>query len=211
MFEELFEKAMCCFNKLTSNKEQANAARDASQEHSRINHVFTLDADNLDKNHVEDAFPRFVTLMTVLLQAELDLSPEKEKNLYEQPIEKKWLMLTEQSIIREKFEFGGLKSCAEFIRILNEQETNFVENEEMLTNFESLAVALRTQSNSFVQKFVKLGGVIGLRNVLNECRARAGRDYFAAALLLSFRALLNSTPTESSAWWTNPLYTKAKA
>lgn len=49
--------------------------------------------------------------------------------------------------IQEKFEFGGLKSCAEFIRILNEQETNFVENEEMLTNFESLAVALRTQSN----------------------------------------------------------------
>uniref|UniRef100_A0A915BW64 Uncharacterized protein n=1 Tax=Parascaris univalens TaxID=6257 RepID=A0A915BW64_PARUN len=185
MFEELFEKAMCCFNRLTSNKEQANSARETAQDHSRINHVFTLDADNLDKNHLEDAFPQFV--------AELDLSPEKEKNLYEQPIEKKWLMLTEQRIIREKFEFGGLKPCAEFVRILNEQEENFVENEEMLANFESLAVALRTQSNSFVQKFVKLGGVIGLRNVLNECRARAGRDYFAAALLLSFRALLNST------------------
>ncbi|VDM39983.1 unnamed protein product [Toxocara canis] len=181
MLEEIVEKAMCCFNKVAPDKATENARR----EHPQINHIFTLETANVDKIHLDDAFPRFV--------AELDLSPEKEKSLYEQPIEKKWLMLTEQSIIRDKFELGGLKSCAEFIRILSEQEKNFTESEEVLANLESLAVALRTQSNSFVQKFVKLGGAFILRNILNDCRFRAGRDYYAAAVLSSFRALLNST------------------
>ncbi|EJW82048.1 hypothetical protein WUBG_07042 [Wuchereria bancrofti] len=56
------------------------------------NLVFTLDAANLNKCEVDIAFPR--------LLAELDLSPENQKLLLDQPIEKKCLMLTEQNAIR---------------------------------------------------------------------------------------------------------------
>ncbi|VDK20744.1 unnamed protein product, partial [Anisakis simplex] len=185
MFEELMESAMCCFNKIAPDKGGGIKVMKPSFEQNTSNQILRLEPNALDKIHLEDAFPQFV--------AELDLSPEKQKSLYEQPIEKKWLLLTEQSIIRNKFELGGLKSCAEFMNILSDQEKSFTETEEVLSNLESLSVALRTQSNSFVEKFITFGGIASLRNILNDCRRLSGRDFYAAAVLSSFRALLNST------------------
>uniref|UniRef100_A0A158R3X5 GBD/FH3 domain-containing protein n=1 Tax=Syphacia muris TaxID=451379 RepID=A0A158R3X5_9BILA len=134
----------------------------------------------------------------ISFQAELDLTPEQEKMLYDQPIEKKRLMLTEQNIVRNKYEIGDFKSCDEYIYILKSLENNFLEDDITLTTLDALAVSLRTQSHSFVQKFVETGGVTCLESLLNHCRNRSGRDAQAATILQSFKALLNSSVGRSA-------------
>ncbi|VDD91977.1 unnamed protein product [Enterobius vermicularis] len=113
--------------------------------------------------------------------------------LYDQPLEKKRLMLTEQSIVRSKYEIGDFKSCAEYVQILKSLESSFLEDDVTLSHLEALAVSLRTQSHSFVQKFVESDGVESLRSVLEQCRNRSSRDFQAVAILHCFKALLNSS------------------
>uniref|UniRef100_A0AAF5RV93 FH2 domain-containing protein n=3 Tax=Wuchereria bancrofti TaxID=6293 RepID=A0AAF5RV93_WUCBA len=147
------------------------------------NLVFTLDAANLNKCEVDIAFPR--------LLAELDLSPENQKLLLDQPIEKKCLMLTEQNAIRDKYGIGNSKIAEKFLEMI--QEHNLLDSDNNLYILEALFISLRTQSHSYVESFVKLGGSGQLKSLLSECPRRPGLEQHAAAILLCFRALLNST------------------
>ncbi|TKR88609.1 hypothetical protein L596_012821 [Steinernema carpocapsae] len=88
MLEEFFERALNCFNKLAPDKPADSKESDISEPK---NVLLNLDASNLpDKKLLDKAFTDLV--------AELDLSPEKQQQLFNQPDHKKWLMIMEQNM-----------------------------------------------------------------------------------------------------------------
>ncbi|VDN00223.1 unnamed protein product, partial [Onchocerca ochengi] len=91
----------------------------------------------------------------------------------------------------EKYGIGDSKIAEKFLEII--QENNLLDDVNNIHILEALFISLRTQSYSYVENFVKLGGSEYLRILLNECRKRCGLEHHAAAILLCFRALLNST------------------
>ncbi|CAG9539262.1 unnamed protein product [Cercopithifilaria johnstoni] len=182
----IVDQVLCCFNRIRSNdidEEKVHIEKYIFKPDPLHHLVFTLDAANLDKHEVDVAFPR--------LLAELDLSPENQKLLLEQPIEKKCLMLKEQTAIQEMYGIGNGKIAEKFLEII--QDNNLLSNDSNLHILKALFISLRTQSHSYVENFVKLNGDGHLRNLLRECRKRSGLEQHAAIILLCFRALLNST------------------
>uniref|UniRef100_A0A915Q6W4 Formin GTPase-binding domain-containing protein n=1 Tax=Setaria digitata TaxID=48799 RepID=A0A915Q6W4_9BILA len=182
---DVVDRMLCCLNRTTpddSNDKKVHVEKYTFKPDPLHSLVFTLDVATLDKHEVDIAFPRFL--------AELDLSPENQKVLLDQPIEKKCLMLSEQIAIREKYGIGDNKIAEEFLELIREPSLLDSDNLHIL---EALFISLRTQSHSYVEIFIKLGGSGHLRSLLCECRKRSGREHHAAAILLCFRALLNST------------------
>ncbi|KAL3986342.1 hypothetical protein ACH3XW_42360 [Acanthocheilonema viteae] len=180
------DRVLCCFNRITpddAGEEKVHIEKYIFKPDPFHRLVFTLDAAGLDKHELDIAFPR--------LLAELDLSPENQKLLLDQPIEKKFLMLKEQSAIREMYGIGDGKIAEKFLKII--QEDNLLDNGNNLHILEALFISLRTQSHSYVENFIKLDGSRHLRNLLSECRKRSGLEQHAATILLCFRVLLNST------------------
>uniref|UniRef100_A0A0R3RTM6 Uncharacterized protein n=1 Tax=Elaeophora elaphi TaxID=1147741 RepID=A0A0R3RTM6_9BILA len=92
------DRVLCCLKRIRSDgtgDEKVHIEKYVFKPDPLRRFVFTLDAASLDRHEVDIAFPR--------LLAELDLSPENQKLLLDQPIEKKCLMLTEQSTIRVSY------------------------------------------------------------------------------------------------------------
>ncbi|VDM96208.1 unnamed protein product [Thelazia callipaeda] len=181
--------ALCCLPEIKSQRSSASGKNEIKIQTGYPQcPIFTLDPSKLEKNEVDTAFPR--------LLAELDLSPEKQRLLIDQPIEKKCLLLIEQTLIKarevlEKFGIGDDRIAEKFLTLL--KGPTLLDNDASLRVLEALYISLRTQSYSFVEKFLKLGGEEYLRSLLNDCRNTSNRENHANAILLCFRALLNST------------------
>ncbi|KAH7698695.1 hypothetical protein AAVH_34208, partial [Aphelenchoides avenae] len=102
MLEAVVDRAWSCFNKLAPDKKPPDrkptvtvtrALSDAEAYASRFKQagLMKLHPDSMpEKSQLEAAFRK--------LLEELDLSPEKQRQLNDQPAEKKWLMIVEQSI-----------------------------------------------------------------------------------------------------------------
>ncbi|KAK0413541.1 hypothetical protein QR680_006862 [Steinernema hermaphroditum] len=184
MFEELFERALNCFNKMAPDKSEIGISEPK-------NVVLTLDASALpDRKQLDKAFRDFVT--------ELDLSPDKQQMLYNQPEEKKWMMVMEQNMRKDKT--ASTESCEYFVDLLQRYDSTFPETYDIpkaIQQLDGLAISLRTNSHSYVQKFLHLGGLERMISVLDRCRERSDRDHIALPLLNSFRALLNSSDGRS--------------
>ncbi len=137
--------------------------------------------------------------------------------MYDQPIEKKWLMLVEQGLRQDKMAI--YQSCEFFVnmlRTIEEQQLVAIDNDDhhqpdasCWRHLDTLVVTLRTQSHryecfiycynlicSYIQRFLKLGGLDALTNVLELCLRRAIVDSTSLTLLFCFRALLNSTVSQ---------------
>uniref|UniRef100_A0A1I7YB75 GBD/FH3 domain-containing protein n=1 Tax=Steinernema glaseri TaxID=37863 RepID=A0A1I7YB75_9BILA len=187
MFEELFERALNCFNKLAPDKPDDSDVSISEPKHV----VLTLDASTLpDRKQLDRAFREFVS--------ELDLSPDKQQMLYSQPEEKKWMMVMEQNMRKDKA--ASSDSCEYFVDLLGRYQLSFPDPYDFPTaiqQLEGLAISLRTNSHSYVQKFLHLGGLDRMMAVLDRCRERSDRDHIALPLLNSFRALLNSSEGRS--------------
>ncbi|EFO14814.2 hypothetical protein LOAG_13702, partial [Loa loa] len=91
----------------------------------------------------------------------------------------------------ERYGIGDCKIAEKFLEMI--QEHNLLDNDNNLHILEALFISLRTQSHSYVENFVKLDGNEHLKNLLSECSRRSGLEQHATAILLCFRALLNST------------------
>uniref|UniRef100_A0A914V0N7 FH2 domain-containing protein n=1 Tax=Plectus sambesii TaxID=2011161 RepID=A0A914V0N7_9BILA len=189
MLDGLVHRALTCFHKVAPDKvdpfvvkQQERERGDGASDQSRQSSV--LDPDRMpDEEELDSAFEMFV--------AELDLSAEKEAALYDQPTEKKWMMLVEQSMREDKVAI--YQSCEFFMSVLTDLGQSSTNYEPSLRHLEALSVTLRTQSHSYVQRFVKLGGFDAIISVLNMCQQVAGTGELAAATLGCLKALLHST------------------
>ncbi|VDK27500.1 unnamed protein product [Gongylonema pulchrum] len=194
---DVIDRALCCFNRILPEEpagEKICLEKSGFKIDTEQNPVFTLERVDVDEREIDAAFPRLVRQLAFVFgkfQAELDLSPENQKMLLEQPIEKKWLMLMKQTAIREKYGIGDNRTAEEFAEILHDR--NLMDSENSLRTLDALFLSLRTQSHSYVETFIRLGGIGSLRSLLNGFRKRSGSEYHTVAVLYCFRALLNST------------------
>ncbi|KAH7730319.1 CRE-DAAM-1 protein [Aphelenchoides avenae] len=195
MLEAVVDRAWSCFNKLAPDKKPPDrkptvtvtrALSDAEAYASRFKQagLMKLHPDSMpEKSQLEAAFRK--------LLEELDLSPEKQRQLNDQPAEKKWLMIVEQSIRTDKAQQSG--TCEGWVRLLEGYVRSFPDHYALplaIQRIEALAISLRTESFSYVQKFVDADGVGLLTELLNQANER-GNDCFSVPLLCCFKALLN--------------------
>ncbi|KAI1723851.1 diaphanous GTPase-binding domain-containing protein [Ditylenchus destructor] len=204
MMEDFMDRIWSCFQRISTLNEKKPPDRDLNQfddpkAHAKITVARSLSDDETsrkflhlnpatltyDKQHLESAFRD--------LLGELDLSPEKEKQLNEQSTEKKWLMILEQNTRKDKAQQAA--TCDGLVRRIQEYVRTFPDKYSLplaIQKLEGLAISLRTESVSYVQRFIGLNGVTLLVELLNKCRVHGG-DYLAVPILGCFRALLNSS------------------
>ncbi|KAI1719845.1 formin homology 2 domain-containing protein [Ditylenchus destructor] len=204
MMEDLMDRIWSCFHRISTLNEKKPPDRDSDEfddpkAHAKITVTRSLSDDETtrkfihlnpatltyDKQHLESAFRD--------LLGELDLSPEKEKQLNEQSTEKKWLMILEQNTRKDKAQQAA--TCDGLVRRITEYVRTFPDKYSLplaIQKLEGLAISLRTESVSYVQRFIGLDGVSLLVELLNKCRVHGG-DCLAVPVLGCFRALLNSS------------------
>uniref|UniRef100_A0A915D5K3 GBD/FH3 domain-containing protein n=1 Tax=Ditylenchus dipsaci TaxID=166011 RepID=A0A915D5K3_9BILA len=203
--DDLMDRIWGCFNRLSpSEKKPPDRSDDHFDSHafSHTNKVSRTMSDNsaancrmlhlkpsdlIDTQQLESAFQD--------LLGELDLSPDKQRQLNEQSAEKKWMMVVEQSTRMDKSAAcdAGVKRLEDYLQMFPDKYSLPLAIQQL----EGLAISLRTESVSFVQKFIESDGVVLLADLLNKCRQN-GEGCLAVPLLSCFRALLNSSVGRSS-------------
>ncbi|KAI6190357.1 hypothetical protein M3Y97_00108900 [Aphelenchoides bicaudatus] len=191
MLDELFDRAWSCFNKMDKKPPDRNAnpsmlAVETLKRRSSIAGPMVLDPSVLpDRQKLDSEFKQ-------LLQ-ELDLSPTKENELCNQSAEKKWVMILEHQIRQSNLRSAATNPSTTIQR-LQEWSRFFPDKYTVplaVQLLEALAVSLRTENISYVQKFIELDGIIFLTRILAE--TRNGADCIALPILSCFKALLNSS------------------
>uniref|UniRef100_A0A914C7A6 GBD/FH3 domain-containing protein n=1 Tax=Acrobeloides nanus TaxID=290746 RepID=A0A914C7A6_9BILA len=198
MIEDFMERAWSCLNKLKAEKKPPDRPRENSittvtfssgltDSISKRSNYLTLDPAALpEADELNEAFQK--------LLEELDLSPEKRQVMAGQSDEKKWLMVIEQNIRKEKAQQSA--TCDNFLQVLEEYARTFPEKYSLplaSQNLEALSISLRTESFSYVQRFIEQNGVDYLTTILHRSRNGGGGELVAIPILSCFKALLNST------------------
>ncbi|KAI6237903.1 hypothetical protein M3Y95_00313600 [Aphelenchoides besseyi] len=178
MLDELIDRAWSCFNRMDKKPPDKTTGDEPPRSPT------SLDASALpDRQRLESEFKR--------LLEELDLSPEKQQELNEQSAEKKWLMIVEQHVRQDKIKSSV--HVESVVRRLRDWADFFPDKYSLplaVQQIEVLAVALRTESLTFVQSFIDQDGINLLTRILAE--TRNGADCLALPILTCFKALLNS-------------------
>ena len=133
----------------------------------------------------------------ILFQEELDLSAPNKTAMLSLPKEKKWLIYCSQ-----KGTLGsdtGLSNDPEYyIEIVNklsgtEFSMEMEENRNRARSLDGLQIALRTQPNSFVTRFIEADGLIKLLDFLAAMDYETRQSSIHTALLGCIKALMNNS------------------
>ncbi|CAD5223625.1 unnamed protein product [Bursaphelenchus okinawaensis] len=188
MLDDLIDRAWNCFTKADKNPKIPPDKEPSLilKKHQNIHGVMTLDPGVLpDRQQLDSEFQD--------LLEELDLGPTKAKELTNQSPEKKWLMIMEQKSRKQNQNSGF--SLDFTLRQLSEWCKHFPDKYSIplvVQQLEALAVALRTESFSYVQAFIDRDGVTLLSDLLDMSR-KCTADSFGLPILTCFKALLNSS------------------
>uniref|UniRef100_A0A914DGZ7 Formin GTPase-binding domain-containing protein n=1 Tax=Acrobeloides nanus TaxID=290746 RepID=A0A914DGZ7_9BILA len=103
-------------------------------------------------------------------------------------------LLNRGQFVKEKAQQSA--TCDNFLQVLEEYARTFPEKYSLplaSQNLEALSISLRTESFSYVQRFLEQNGVDYLTTILHRSRNGGGGELVAIPILSCFKALLNST------------------
>uniref|UniRef100_A0A0N5B8C7 GBD/FH3 domain-containing protein n=1 Tax=Strongyloides papillosus TaxID=174720 RepID=A0A0N5B8C7_STREA len=128
------------------------------------------------------------------LLKEFDLSKEQNEYLRNQSKEKKWLMIVEQTI--RQGQSSRQESCEYYVDLLSRYILVFPDGNDASgasQQIEELAICLRTESASYLESFVSLGGLEKLTKLVELSLKKPSRDKTVLPILQCLRALMNSS------------------
>ena len=139
---------------------------------------------------------------SLIFQEELDLSAPNKTAMLSLPKEKKWQIYCSQkgSLGNETGLSNDPESYIENVNHLSGQEFahELEENRQRAKGLDSLQIALRTQPNSFVMRFMEAEGLTQLLDFLAAMDYETRQSSIHTALLGCIKALMNNSVSKSS-------------
>uniref|UniRef100_A0A0K0DVU4 FH2 domain-containing protein n=1 Tax=Strongyloides stercoralis TaxID=6248 RepID=A0A0K0DVU4_STRER len=223
MIEELMEKAYSCFSKgsTTESKERYNSSSKILKNNNMVESInvlprllnsfqFSYNNEINNKNNSKISYGTYSTSEILIptslpsdgdlnqafenLLKEFDLSNEQNEYLRSQSKEKKWLMIVEQTI--RQGQLSRQESCEYYIDLLSRYILVYPDGNdasEASQQIEELAICLRTESASYLENYISLGGLEKLTKFVELSLKKPSRYKTVLPILQCLRALMNSS------------------